>query len=310
MIHRSAFNSAHAIHRWTLRMAVIVCGLLAALMSCAENATAAIVHIHPGRVRNTISRGIYGQFLEHIYHSADNGVWGQLIWNRSFEEPLHSASGQWVRKGTEIRQLSLAANIRKSLGATDWKNYQLSRDAKKPGGAEGFMIYFYNHDSRRCFVLNLGGWGNTRDVSQRGGANPQPGILASKPAIHIHRGRWYSLRLRCEGPHIQVWVDGKSYFDRTVKRGIFSGGISLGTWRTQAAYKHIVVTSITVGKVLYKGVPSAEQTTPHLATRFWNHFGSGTAMPTTTNPRNSRICIKISSTKGETDVQQPNICLP
>ncbi len=273
-------------------------------------ATQLSVTIHPGQVRNTISRGIYSQFLEHIYHSADNGLWGEMIWNRSFEEPLHSTGSQWVRKGKEIRQLSLAPNIRKNIGATDWQNYRISLDAKKLGGAEGFMIFFYNHGDH-WFDLNLGGWGNTRDVLQRGGANPRPQILVSKPTLHIHRGRWYHLRLRCEGPHIQVWVNGKSYFDRTVKNGIFSGGIGLGTWRTQAAYKNIVVTSVTDGKVLYNRVPAGEKKViQHLSTRFWNRFGPGAATRATTDPRNSRICIKITSTNGETGVQQPNICLP
>lgn len=30
---------------------------------------------------------IYGDFLEHIFHSVHGGLWGEMIWNRSFEEP-------------------------------------------------------------------------------------------------------------------------------------------------------------------------------------------------------------------------------
>src|ERR1035437_7308387 len=42
--------------------------------------------IHADQVTGQIDRGIYGQFLEHIYHSCNGGIWGDVVWNRSFEE--------------------------------------------------------------------------------------------------------------------------------------------------------------------------------------------------------------------------------
>ncbi len=38
------------------------------------------------RVVGQIDGKIYGQFLEHIYHSCNGGLWGERVWNRSFEE--------------------------------------------------------------------------------------------------------------------------------------------------------------------------------------------------------------------------------
>lgn len=267
------------------------------------------VTVKPHLVRNTISHGIYSQFLEHIYHSADNGIWGELIWNRSFEEPLSSPGGEWLRKGNEIRQLSLAANVRKAIGAANWSHYQLSVDAKKLGGAEGFMIYFYNHDGGHWFALNLGGWNNSRDALQRAGGNPGPGIIVSNPTMHIQRGRWYHIRLHCDGSHIQAWVNGRMLFDRIVRHGTLAGGVALGTWHTQAAYKNLVVKSLADGDhVLFQGLPPVRKIS-HLATRFWTRFGPGTVRRSTTDPRNSRICVKITSSTGETGVRQPDICL-
>ena len=120
-------------------------------------ATGITVNIHPQQVRNTIAHGIYSQFLEHIYHSADNGLWGEMIWNRSFEDPLHLPGGQSVRTGSDIRQLSLAANVRKAIGLSTWNHYQVALDVKKLGGSEGFMIYLYSHDAGHWCDLNLGG---------------------------------------------------------------------------------------------------------------------------------------------------------
>lgn len=42
--------------------------------------------VDTARVTGQIDEKIYGHFLEHIYHSCNGGLWGDLIWNRSFEE--------------------------------------------------------------------------------------------------------------------------------------------------------------------------------------------------------------------------------
>jgi len=33
------------------------------------------------QVVREIDPKIYGQFLEHIYHSVNGGVWGEVVWN-------------------------------------------------------------------------------------------------------------------------------------------------------------------------------------------------------------------------------------
>ena len=38
------------------------------------------------QVVREIDPKVYGQFLEHIYHSVNGGVRGEVVWNRSFEE--------------------------------------------------------------------------------------------------------------------------------------------------------------------------------------------------------------------------------
>ncbi len=310
MIHRSAFNSAHAIHRWTLRVAVIVCGLLAALMSCAENATAAIVHIHPGRVRNTISRGIYGQFLEHIYHSADNGVWGQLIWNRSFEQGNSNPGGNWSISGKEIRQLGNGADAIRTFGQVGWSNYEISLDAKKIGGNEGFLIQFYDHDAKHFFWLNLGGWGNTQDAIQQAQGKSLPTVIGGHPTIHIESGQWYHIRLRCRGPHIQVWVNARKLFDQTLAAGAHvHGKVGIGTWQTQAEFKHIRVTTIAGNKTLFSGLPQISVKPPQFSATFWSAYGNGIVFATTIDPRNSRRCIKVTSNGTEAGVKQDGICL-
>lgn len=43
-----------------------------------------------------IDEKIYGHFLEHIYNSCNAGLWGDIVWNHSFEENL--SRGHWSVK--------------------------------------------------------------------------------------------------------------------------------------------------------------------------------------------------------------------
>jgi alpha-N-arabinofuranosidase len=42
--------------------------------------------LDPEKVVNRVDERIYGHFLEHIYHSVNGGLWGETVWNRSFEQ--------------------------------------------------------------------------------------------------------------------------------------------------------------------------------------------------------------------------------
>ena len=46
------------------------------------------IQVHSGKPSGTIDPMLYGQLFEHIYFSANNGVWQELIYERSFE-PEH-----------------------------------------------------------------------------------------------------------------------------------------------------------------------------------------------------------------------------
>ena len=61
--------------------------LLAACLCLAAVAPAAEVKISidPHKTLNQVDEKVYGHFLEHIYHSVNGGLWGNLIWDRSFE---------------------------------------------------------------------------------------------------------------------------------------------------------------------------------------------------------------------------------
>jgi len=68
----------------TLTMGLVASGLA---MAAARGADRTVdITVDAAQVVGHVDEKIYGHFLEHIYHSASAGVWGQVVWNGSFEE--------------------------------------------------------------------------------------------------------------------------------------------------------------------------------------------------------------------------------
>src|SRR3990172_1888003 len=106
-----------------------VCAALAAAQSVT-------LTIDPESVVAEIDPKIYGHFLEHIYHSVNGGLWGELVWNRTFEQ--NSLGGWTVDDDCGVKQ-NLGANQRFAFGSAEWTDYEFTLEARKTGGAEGFL---------------------------------------------------------------------------------------------------------------------------------------------------------------------------
>src|SRR4030042_4776085 len=100
---------------------ISIYGLAIAPCFCQE---AVSIAINPSKVEGKIDEKIYGHFLEHIYHSVNGGLWGELVWNRSFEEPINK--GDWTIKDDSIVQSKISDNIRLIFGDKDWGDYEFN----------------------------------------------------------------------------------------------------------------------------------------------------------------------------------------
>ncbi|MCH5373462.1 MAG: DUF1080 domain-containing protein, partial [Planctomycetes bacterium] len=259
----------------------------------------------PDRVLHEVDPKIYGHFLEHIYHSVNGGLWGELVWNRSFE--LNKA-GQWkVQDGCVVQQ-GLGDDQRLVFGDSQWQDYEYTLEAQKDGGAEGFLILFRVRSKDEFYWCNLGGWGNQWHQLERGRDDGQRWHTVG-PRVDggIDAGRWYRVRVRCEGPRIRVWLDDRLLIDFQDSDGHRAGAVGVGTWATRARFRNLKVTSLD-GDILYQGLP-AKLTRPSTATN-WQLVGNGQAFIETTQPLNSRCCQRIVGvSEGETALQQSPICV-
>ena len=263
--------------------------------------------IQSDRVHHVVDEKIYGQFLEHIYNSVNNGLWGDLIWNRSFEQ-LSGASGSWSREGNEIVQSSLNENVRLLFGDTGWQDYEFTLQAQKEGGSEGFLILF-RANGENFYWCNLGGWGNTLHAIEKGTPGVRWGVFGSQIAGSIETGRWYTILIRCEGNHFQVWLDGSELFNFTDNTATahFSGRVGVGTWITQARYRNFVVTDLTGNNTLFDGIPTLEE--DNIALLNWEKVGN-VEISSSGQALNSDLCIKlINNQPVEAGIQQSGLNL-
>lgn len=222
-----------------------------------------LLNIDPSVVLNPVHENIYGHFLEHIYHSANGGLWGDLVWNRSFENWPLSA---WSVSGNELVQSTGDTPARLDFGSTGWTDYVYSVEAWKDGGAEGFLIPF-RASTGGFYWLNLGGWNNTRHQLEKGQGNP----VGPSVAGVIDVGRWYQVQIRCDGARIRVWLDGLEIIDWTDPSApILAGQVGVGTWATQARFRNMQVEDLQ-GTLLYSGLPAVVQ-----ANHSWVPFGACT----------------------------------
>ncbi|MBW6534166.1 MAG: T9SS type A sorting domain-containing protein [Mariniphaga sp.] len=218
-------------------------------------------NIDTKQIEHQIDINVYGQFLEHIYNSTNGGLWGDLVWNRSFERIVGSG-GEWNIEGDAIVQSSLNENIRLLFGETNWQNYEITLQAQKLGGDEGFLVLF-RADGDNFYWLNIGGWGNSQHAIEKGAAGEgRWGVFNGLTSSgSIATAVWYDIKIRCEGNRFQIWFDGDLLFDFTDNDTHFSGQAGIGTWITRATFRNIVVTDISSGDTLYNQLPEVGELT-------------------------------------------------
>ena len=257
-------------------------------------------------VLNRIDRKIYGQFLEHIYHAADGGLWGELIWNRSFEEPP-----QWAVEGNWIVNKSVGGHLPKLVfGEADWNDYEFSFEAQRIEGGAAFMM-IVRADAEGGFYWFQMGWSGDAHRLMRNHPRSIWENLGPPVEGKIEDGKWHHVRMRCEGPRLRVWVDGQPKPDFVDQKApILAGRVGIASWEmTGVRYRNIKVKALD-GELLYEGLPSPPP--PPLA-RHWQRYGDGVVrwpveerprMPFQEGPLNGDYCVRLISTGRDVGIQQ------
>lgn len=269
-------------------------GLLIVGLAAFAVAEEVSITVNADRVLNRIDEKVYGHFLEHIYHSCNGGLWGELIWDRSFEGG--GAGTSWTVKENCLAQDGGAADVRLTFGSPDWTDYEFTVEARKTGGEEGFLILMRALNKQEFYWANLGGWQNVGHGLERGikGEKRWRGV-SKRHNGRIEADRWYRIRARCEGPRIQLWLDQELVIDYTDDgKGPKHGKVGVGTWTTQALFRNFKVTSLD-GKTLHEGLPPLPESRG-AAVPGWRPVGSAKVSTSTENPLNGEKSKLIETT--------------
>src|ERR1700733_11080318 len=141
--------------------------------------------VDASQVVREIDPKIYGQFLEHIYHSVNGGVWGEAVWNRSFEERL--SQDDWrVRGGVLVTPPAADRESRFIVGSAAWGDYDFFVDARKNAGTGALAVGIFNARTP-----------------------------TKTPDLVLEDGRWYRVHVRVTGRRVQAFLDDKPAFDVT-----------------------------------------------------------------------------------------------
>jgi alpha-N-arabinofuranosidase len=290
----------HTMPRYTTLICLLVFSV-SGLVGLADDVS---VTIDTDQVVNHIDEKVYGHFLEHIYHSCNGGLWGELIWDRSFEGG--GAGIAWSVTDDCIAQDGAASDVRLVFGSPDWSDYEFTVEARKTGGSEGFLILLRSVNKREFYWANLGGWNNAGHALERGiKGGGHWGMVTRRKDGRIEEDHWYQIRARCEGQHIQVWLDDELVIDYTDDgKGPQRGQAGVGTWSTQAQFRNFKVTSLD-GETLFTGLPPLPAGDESAAPG-WHVAGSAQASTSNDNPLNGDKCklVKTSNKAGGL-VQRP-----
>src|SRR4051794_22241531 len=150
------------------------------------------LRVDTSRPVRDIDPKIYGQFLEHIYHSVNGGLWGDLVWNRSFED--RPPQGRWDVEDHALTQRSRAQGARLIFGDPSWRDYEFTVEAEKVGGDEGFLILMRVAGPQDFYWANLGGWGNTRSAIEESHSTGKAWSTSPSVAGTIETHRWYRIK--------------------------------------------------------------------------------------------------------------------
>ena len=130
-----------------------------------------------------------------------------------------SESGNFDISGKSITQSDESAEAAMSVSSEvfDGKTVTYTLQAKKTGGAEGFLIQFGTLDGQEDFWWNIGGWGNSRHALQRGKGHNRSEVGRSKPG-HIDTGKWYNIKVVMSPGNIKCYLNDELIHDYDIQK--------------------------------------------------------------------------------------------
>jgi alpha-L-arabinofuranosidase len=134
-----------------------------------------------------------------------------------FSDDFSAGAGQWtpvtnrgawsVVNGAYVQSDTVALDTLVKAGNVTSTDYDLTLNATKNAGAEGFLVAFGVQESGEFYWWNLGGWNNTQGAVEKGVGGAKE-IVIAKPNT-IATGTTYDIRIAVRGTKVTLYLDGQ-----------------------------------------------------------------------------------------------------
>ena len=268
-------------------LALLTTLLLAPLASL--RAETVMLRVEPDKVVGHIDERIYGHFLEHGYHSCNGGLWGEVVWNRSFEETCSRETGWRVCAGVLESPPPTRRESRFNF-VHYWSDFECTLDAQQTGGDGELLVMFRDDVFNARDTLVLGKEIRLEHFQRNRKTQKEETVTLATAAGPVERRRWCQVRIRCEKKHLQVWLDDKPLFDLTDKVAHRLGGIGVGVRNASGRFRQLRAATLSGTALLAEPLSSPA--------RHWRAFGTGTVTLSTQQPLNSKFCLNLVDDAG------------
>lgn len=268
---------------WITTLAVLAAS--PALLATGARGEQARIHVRAGQGSGSVSRYLTGACIEDVNHEIYGGLYSQMIFGESFQEPpgtspikgFRDYGGNWRIQGDELHFSGAAGNklvsdlpaftngevgVEVFMADRRWSNAgPIVRVDRAAAGGDAFDGYE--------IALNAAGQ-NVRLGRHRHSWEP----IKDTPC-EIPVAQWIALRVKLDGREIEVFVNGRSVIRHADEgNALLAGTVGLRQFQSEARYRNLwVKTGDTTRKLVFE----PESATPREVSGLWRLVQRGTA---------------------------------
>ncbi len=227
--------------------------LLAALSSLAGTQAPEVrIEVHADRTLHRVSRYLTGACLEDVNHEVYGGLYSQMVFGESFQEPAPPPA---VVGFTALGGIWRVSDGVISIKAADGPKL-VSAHADFRDGAVGVEVRFADRKPGNAGLIvrvTKAGLGADRFIGYEIALNPERRrvLLArhrnnfepiKEVECEVAVGRWIPLEVRLAGTVVDILVDGKSVLRHDDgSLALPAGKVALRAWQREAEYRNLWV---------------------------------------------------------------------
>jgi hypothetical protein len=254
----------------------------------AQNAPDAKIQVHAKDVMHDVSRYMAGACIEDVNHEIYGGIYSQMVYGESFQEPkpampfaihgFQTFEGQWVAKDGQVA--APAGNGPKLISdAKEFSTGEVGVDVffaeEKEGNAGLIVKVTAPGNGADCFT----GYEVALDPKNKTlvlGRHQQNFEPLRRVPCDVPIGQWIPLTVKLVEKTLEISVDGKSlltYDDGD--RALAAGRVGLRTWQREAKFRNLWIQ--TAGQKQSLALEPVVVPSQPEVSRMWQPVQQGTA---------------------------------